>query len=100
MRQRSSRFTAPTRRGTELAHDIRHTDCGLVVTEAANRPLLDGLDLLTPDGTPGASAPGLYFTGFADPADGTLRHLSRTATRTAKALPRDRSRRLRSRPSN
>ncbi|MEW1897496.1 NAD(P)-binding domain-containing protein [Streptomyces albidoflavus] len=62
--------------------------------------LLDGLDLLTPDGTPGASAPGLYFTGFADPADGTLRHLSRTATRTAKALPRDRSRRLRSRPSN
>jgi fatty-acyl-CoA synthase len=35
----------PTRRGTELAHDIRHTDCGLVVTEAAHRPLLDGLDL-------------------------------------------------------
>lgn len=35
----------PTRRGTELAHDIRHTDCGVVVTEAARRPLLDGLDL-------------------------------------------------------
>ena len=35
----------PTRRGAELAHDIRHTDCGLVVTEAAHRPLLDGLDL-------------------------------------------------------
>jgi fatty-acyl-CoA synthase len=35
----------PTRRGTELAHDIRHTDCGLVVTEAAHLPLLDGLDL-------------------------------------------------------
>src|SRR5437879_1656743 len=35
----------PTRRGSELAHDIRHTDCGLVVTEAAYRPLLEGLDL-------------------------------------------------------
>jgi fatty-acyl-CoA synthase len=35
----------PTRRGAELAHDVRHTDCGLVVTEAAYRPLLDGLDL-------------------------------------------------------
>jgi fatty-acyl-CoA synthase len=35
----------PTRRGAELAHDIRHTDCALVVTEAAHRPLLDGFDL-------------------------------------------------------
>src|ERR1700736_4036358 len=35
----------PTRRGAELAHDIRHTDCGLVVTEAAHQPLLEGLDL-------------------------------------------------------
>jgi len=35
----------PTRRGTELAHDIRHTDCGLIVTEAAHVPLLDDLDL-------------------------------------------------------
>jgi fatty-acyl-CoA synthase len=35
----------PTRRGEELAHDIRHTECSLVVTEAAHRPLLDGLDL-------------------------------------------------------
>jgi fatty-acyl-CoA synthase len=34
----------PTRRGEELAHDIRHTDCGLVVTVAAHRPLLHGLD--------------------------------------------------------
>jgi len=35
----------PTRRGAELAHDIRHTDCGLIVTEAAHVPLLDDLDL-------------------------------------------------------
>jgi len=35
----------PTRRGAELAHDIRHTDCALVVTDAAHRELLDGLDL-------------------------------------------------------
>jgi fatty-acyl-CoA synthase len=35
----------PTRRGEELAHDIRHTDCELVVTEVAHRAALDGLDL-------------------------------------------------------
>lgn len=35
----------PTRRGAELAHDIRHSDCSLIVTEAAHAPLLDGLDL-------------------------------------------------------
>ena len=35
----------PTRRGDELAHDIRHADCGIVVTEAAYAPLLAGLDL-------------------------------------------------------
>src|SRR5579885_801217 len=29
----------PTRRGAELARDIRHADCQLVVTEAAYRPL-------------------------------------------------------------
>jgi fatty-acyl-CoA synthase len=39
-----------TRRGTELAHDIRHTDCALVVTEEAHRPLLDGLYLGIDDG--------------------------------------------------
>jgi fatty-acyl-CoA synthase len=40
----------PTRRGEELARDIRHTDCQVVVTEPTHRPLLDGLDLgLGPD---------------------------------------------------
>ncbi len=35
----------PTRRGRELAHDIRHTDCQLIVTEERQVGLLDGLDL-------------------------------------------------------
>ncbi|HLM97523.1 MAG TPA: AMP-binding protein [Acidimicrobiales bacterium] len=34
----------PTRRGQELARDIRHTACQLIVTDAAQLPLLDGLD--------------------------------------------------------
>jgi len=34
----------PTRRGAELAHDIRHTDCQLLVTDADGRTLLDGVD--------------------------------------------------------
>ncbi|WP_405664215.1 AMP-binding protein [Streptomyces sp. RK9] len=35
----------PTRRGAELARDIVHTDCRLLVTERAHLPLLTGLDL-------------------------------------------------------
>ncbi len=39
----------PTRRGAELARDIRHTACQLVLTDEGYGPLLDGLDL---DGVP------------------------------------------------
>jgi fatty-acyl-CoA synthase len=35
----------PTRRGAELAQDVRHTDCSLVLTDAGHAPLLRGLDL-------------------------------------------------------
>jgi acyl-CoA synthetase (AMP-forming)/AMP-acid ligase II len=35
----------PTRRGADLARDIRFTDCGLVVTDDRGRALLDGLEL-------------------------------------------------------
>jgi len=34
----------PTRRGEELAHDVRHTDCQLLVTDGEHVRLLDGLD--------------------------------------------------------
>ncbi|HEY5252408.1 MAG TPA: AMP-binding protein, partial [Acidimicrobiales bacterium] len=40
----------PTRRGEELARDIRFADCQLVVTDTAGAALLEGLDLgLDPD---------------------------------------------------
>lgn len=35
----------PTRQGAELARDITHADCGLIVTESRHRGLLEGLDL-------------------------------------------------------
>jgi fatty-acyl-CoA synthase len=35
----------PTRRGSELARDITHTDCQMIVTESRHKELLDGLDL-------------------------------------------------------
>jgi fatty-acyl-CoA synthase len=38
----------PTRRGEELAADIRHTDCQFVCTEARHGPLLDGIDIGVP----------------------------------------------------
>ncbi|MFI6601921.1 AMP-binding protein [Nonomuraea sp. NPDC050536] len=38
----------PTRRGSELAADIRHTDCAFIVTDASQARLLDRLDLGVP----------------------------------------------------
>jgi hypothetical protein len=38
----------PTRRGAELAHDVRHTDCQLVVSDEAGAATLAGLDLGIP----------------------------------------------------
>jgi fatty-acyl-CoA synthase len=35
----------PTRRGAALRDDIRHTDCGLIVTDSERLPLLGDLDL-------------------------------------------------------
>ena len=35
----------PTRQGAELARDITHADCGLIITESRHRGLLEGLDL-------------------------------------------------------
>lgn len=35
----------PTRRGAELARDVTHTDCQMIVTEEAYAPLLGGLDV-------------------------------------------------------
>jgi acyl-CoA synthetase (AMP-forming)/AMP-acid ligase II len=35
----------PTRRGEELARDVRHTGCALVLTDAGHAPLLAGLAL-------------------------------------------------------
>lgn len=37
-----------TRRGADLARDITHADCSMLVTERAHRPLLEGLDLGIP----------------------------------------------------
>ncbi|WP_328866967.1 AMP-binding protein [Streptomyces sp. NBC_00304] len=35
----------PTRRGAELARDITHTECRVLITERVHLPLLDGLEL-------------------------------------------------------
>jgi fatty-acyl-CoA synthase len=38
----------PTRRGAELARDVRHTDCQVVVTDSDHASLLDRLDIGVP----------------------------------------------------
>ncbi|GGO72697.1 AMP-binding protein [Nonomuraea cavernae] len=56
----------PTRRGAELAADIDFTDCGLIVTEPARRPLLDGLDLDRPPGRVLVTGTEEYARALAD----------------------------------
>ena len=51
----------PTRRGAELARDVRHTDCQLIVTEPCHRPLLEGIDL----GLPAARVLDVESAGYA-----------------------------------
>src|SRR5262249_28983810 len=55
----------PPRRGAELARDITHTDCQLLVTETGHESLLDGLDT-------GVAAEGVLVTdsdAYADAVD-------------------------------
>lgn len=55
----------PTRRGAELARDIRHTDCRWIVTDAKQRELLDGLELDVPILETGSDAYAASLAGFA-----------------------------------
>ncbi|MFD3530603.1 AMP-binding protein [Streptomyces sp. NPDC058664] len=66
----------PTRRGAELARDIQHTACRVLVTQRAHLPLLDGLPLpgvrlLVTDTD--AYRDLLLPYGSARPGDATLR---------------------------
>src|SRR5579863_9073371 len=44
-----------THRGADLARDLAHTQCQVLVTDAAHLPLVDGLDLGPGNGTAGAA---------------------------------------------
>ena len=66
----------PTRQGAELARDITHADCGVIVTESRHRGLLDGLDLgaatgrvLDADSPEWADALAPYADAEPPPAD-------------------------------
>ncbi len=68
----------PTRRGEELARDVRHTDCQLVITGREQAGLLEGLDLgVDPDrvltvgsGPYGALIGEASGAGIPDPVPG------------------------------
>ncbi|MFI2718806.1 long-chain-fatty-acid--CoA ligase [Streptomyces collinus] len=70
----------PTRRGAELARDILHTECRVLVTERAHLPLLEGLDL------PGVR---LLVTDTAE-YTGLLSGYADARTDPSRATPRDR----------
>jgi fatty-acyl-CoA synthase len=55
----------PTRRGAELATDVRHADCQLIVADPGLVDLLDGLDL-------GGAA--VHVAGSSDHRDAVARH--------------------------
>ncbi|GAA3142506.1 long-chain-fatty-acid--CoA ligase [Streptomyces echinatus] len=78
----------PTRRGPELARDIRHTECPLLVTERAHLPLLAGLGLTEgPPRTGGAGRGGVRllvtdtpeYAGLLAPYSGAVPDPSRAA---------------------
>ena len=45
----------PTRRGNELARDVRHTDCQIIVTDRRQRTAFDGLDPVSDLGVTGSN---------------------------------------------
>ena len=71
-----------TRRGAELARDVRHTDCQLLVTDRDHLPLLEGLDLgLDPD--------RLFVVDDAGYLEAVAAHAG-SAVEPARAAPGDR----------
>jgi fatty-acyl-CoA synthase len=94
-----------TRRGEELARDIAFTDCGIVLTDAAHRPLLAGLDLgqarivdiehplpVNPKGTAGQAGPSpddlalLLFTAGSTGAPKAVRVSQQRVARSATGI--------------
>lgn len=73
----------PTRRGAELARDIVHTDCRVLVTERAHLALLDGLQL------PGVRVLVTDTDAYGEllaPYAGAHPETSRTATPSSRML--------------
>jgi len=56
----------PTHRGADLARDLAHTECQLLVTDRAHLPLVDGLDLGPALGKVSAASPRVLVVD--DPA--------------------------------
>jgi fatty-acyl-CoA synthase len=70
----------PTRRGPELARDILHTECRVLVTERTHLPLLDGLEL-----------PGVrLLVTDTDAYDAFLAPYADARPDASRATPRDR----------
>jgi fatty-acyl-CoA synthase len=64
----------PTHRGSDLARDLAHTRCQLLVTDRAHLPLVDGLDLGTALGAASATNARVLIVDDPDqhePLDGT-----------------------------
>ena len=79
----------PTRRGNELARDIRHTDCQLIITDSTSVGVLDGLDLGAANGrvllidSDSSALPAVADLPAVDPPPDTLAFLLFTSGSTS-----------------
>ena len=68
-----------THRGDELARDLSHTECQLVVTSSAHLPLVDGLDLGPAIGTVHGASDRVLVVDAASAVEALRPHLGATA---------------------
>ncbi len=77
----------PTHRGRDLARDLSHTACQLLVTDSKHLPLVDGLDLGLAIGRVAADGPRILVVDSPEYMEALARALSSAGAREGATMP-------------